>query len=454
MPLNRRDFLKGAAAVGGAAVLGPQMARAATKLSPSSQPLTPPPLPDPATSGIEHVVVVMMENRSFDHLLGWHPTADVQQQRTFTDTAGSSHDTYDLGTTYMGCGSADPNHGYDGGRTQVNGGAMDGFLRTAPLGDTFPIGYYGEAARPWYNSLARNYTVLDRYHCSTLTSTFPNRVFLHAAATDRMTNTFDVSTLPTIWDRIAETDGAVTGGYYFQDLPTLGLWGTKYLGISHHIESFFVDAAANRLPNVAFVDPRALEEGNTGSSGDDHPHADLRVGENFMQTVFDAVAQSPAWSSTVFVITYDEWGGFFDHVAPPRAADASSGLDLDLVDGKALLGVRVPVIVASPWTKGDPNAPRVSSYVYDHASVLKLIEWRWGLAPLSARDASDDVGNLAWALDFDAPPDATLPPLGNAPAVVPVPCSPLSPMAGDNDWEQFRVSGLLDGWDLRVALPR
>src|SRR5205807_1755067 len=142
-------------------------------------------------------------------------------------------------------------------------------------GDYFPIGYYAESARPWYNSLARNFTVLDHYHCSTLTSTFPNRVFLQAAATDRLTNTFDESTLPTIWDRIADTNGEVTGGYYFQDLPTLGLWGAKYIPISHHIESFFVDAAANQLPNVAFVDPRALEEGTTGSSGDDHPHADI-----------------------------------------------------------------------------------------------------------------------------------------------------------------------------------
>jgi len=209
--LKRRDFLKGAAGVGGAMLLGQQVARAGVRPPvPSTQ--TPLALPDPASSGIEHIVVIMMENRSTDHLLGWHPNADVRWDQTFVDNAGTSHQPYDLGTTYMGCGFDDPNHGYDGGRTQVNGGAMDGFLETAPDGDQFPIGYYTEAARPFYNSLARNYTVCDRYFCSTLTSTFPNRVFLQAAATDRMSNTFDTSTLPTIWDRIAESDGEVTAG--------------------------------------------------------------------------------------------------------------------------------------------------------------------------------------------------------------------------------------------------
>jgi phospholipase C len=448
MPLNRRDFMKGAAGVGGALVLGQQAARAGIVLpTPATQ--APALLPAPETSGIEHVVVIMMENRSTDHLLGWHPNADVRQRQTFVDNNGMAHDSYDLGTTYMGCGMADPNHGWSGGRTQVHGGAMDGFLKTAPNGDLFPIGYYGESARPWYNSLARNFTVCDRYFCSTLTSTFPNRIFLHAAATDRLTNTFDQSHLPTIWDRIADTGGAVTGRYYFQDLPTLGLWADKYISISRHIEHFFADAAAGQLPNVAFVDPRALEEGNTGSSGDDHPHADLRVGEYFMQSIFNAVAQSPAWSSTVFIITYDEWGGFFDHVPPPRAAAAGVGAgvdpDVEVESGKNLLGVRVPVIVASPWSKSDPTNPRVSSEVYDHASILKLIEWRWGFAPLSPRDASSDIGNLASALDLTKPPDPTLPALGTAPFVVPTPCNPV---VGENDWQQFASSGLLDGWAL------
>jgi len=448
MPISRRHFIKGAAGAGGALVLRQQQAQAGIVLpSPSVLPTSG---PGPVTDAIEHIVVVMMENRSTDHLLSWHPTADVVQDQTFVDNAGNAHPSFDLGTTYMACGTDDPDHGYQGGRTHVNGGLMDGFLKTAPAGDLFPIGYYSEAARPWFSSLARNFTVCDRYFCSTLTSTFPNRVFLHAGATDRMTNTFDQAKLPTIWDRIADTDGRITGGYYFQDLPTLGLWGEKYIPISHHIEQYFIDAANGTLPNVAFVDPRALEEGNTGSSGDDHPHADIRVGEHFMQSVFNAVAHTPAWSSTVFIITYDEWGGFFDHVAPPRAMDASSGLDTDLVGGKALLGIRVPTIVASPFSKGtDPTQPRVSNSTYDHTSILKLIESAFGLERISptSRDSSDDVADLMDALDLENP-DPVLPPLGTAPLVVPTPCTPLSPMTGENDWVDYRDSGLLDAWDL------
>ena len=114
------------------------------------------------------------------------------------------------------------------------------------------------------------------------------------------------------------------------------------------------------------------------------------------------------------------------------------------MDGKALLGIRVPVIVASPFSKGSPADPRVNSGVYDHSSILKLIEWRWGFDPLSARDASTDVANLADALDFTNP-DAALPQLGTAPFVVPTPCNPVVP---EGDWVDFANSGLLDGWNL------
>ena len=101
----------------------------------------------------------------------------------------------------------------------------------------------------------------------------------------------------------------------------------------------------------------------------------------------------------MLIVTYDEWGGFFDHVAPPRAA-APNAVDPDIVGGKALLGFRVPVVVASPFTRGDPTRSRGRFRRYDHTSILKLIEWRWNLRPLTARDASSDVGNLAFALDL------------------------------------------------------
>jgi phospholipase C len=185
---------------------------------------------------------------------------------------------------------------------------------------------------------------------------------------------------------------------------------------------------------VSFVDPRFVGEAE-GVSGDDHPHADIRTGDAFLAEAFHAVASGPDWGSTVFIVTYDEWGGFFDHVAPPRAA-APNAVDPDLVNGKALLGLRIPVVVASPFTRGSRANPRVDSRVYDNTSILKLIEWRWNLKPLTARDASTDVGNLAFALNL-AHPDATVPALPTPVAPLVQPCPPGFPLPTDLELEDL-----------------
>jgi phospholipase C len=167
---------------------------------------------------------------------------------------------------------------------------------------------------------------------------------------------------------------------------------------------------------VSFVDPpySAL----TGEV-DDHPFADIRNGDAFLSQTYHALVNSPCWSKSVLIITFDEWGGFFDHVPPPRVA-APNTTDTDLIDGRVLLGLRVPTVIASPFSTGSPLSPRVDSTVFDHTSVLKLIEWRWNLRPLTARDASAEIGNLASALDFTGP-RKKVPAL---PVVVPVAKSP------------------------------
>ena len=375
-------------------------------------------LPPRDTSGVDHIVVVMMENRSFDHLLGWHPTADgVQEGLTYPDPFGGEQPTSNLAPDFQGCPHPDPDHTWAGGRVDVNDAAMNGFL-LAGTNDEYAIGYYVETARPFFNALALEYTTFDRFFSSILAETYPNRIFMHAAQTDRLENTLAISTLPTIWDRLGER--AVSAQYYFSDVPFLLLWGLKYLPISTPVEQFFADAATGNLPSVSFVDPRFVGEAE-GISGDDHPHGDIRAGDAFLAEAFQAVASGPDWDTTVFIVTYDEWGGFFDHVAPPRAT-APNAVDPDLVNGKALLGLRIPVVVASPFTRGDRANPRVVSTVFDNTSILKLIEWRWNLKPLTARDASSDVGNLAFALDL-AHPDASVPALPTplAPPLSPCP---------------------------------
>jgi phospholipase C len=402
----------------------------------------------PESSGIEHIVLVMMENRSFDHMLGWLPNANGRQAGlTFTDAAGVPHDTYRLRRNWKGCGHPDPSHSYGGGRAQYNGGAMDGFLRSG-ANDEYAIGYYRQADRPFMGALARHYTTGDNYFCSILGPTFPNRIFQHAGQTDRTSNTETLCRLPTIWDRLAAA--GVSGRYYYSNLPLLGLWGLKYRPIAARVDRFFEDAAAGTLPAVSFVDPRFTVSPASVFSNDDHPHSDIRAGDAFLADLFRAASTGPGWPGTVFIVNYDEWGGFFDHVPPPRVV-APNATDPDLVDGRALLGFRVPLVVASPFTRGNAVFPRVSHQRFDHTSVLKLIEWRFSLEPLGARDASEEVGNLASLLRTGAP-RLDLPDLPAPEAPRPQWGCTSGPERhdedGDDTWAPLLASGRLTGWPL------
>jgi phospholipase C len=374
-------------------------------------------LPPPQQSGIQHIVVVMMENRSFDHLLGWVPGADGKQAGlTYIDTSGRQRSTSSLAPDYTGCPHPDPDHSYDQSRVAYNSGAMDGFLR-AGRNDTYAIGYYSESDLPFYSALARNYMVCDRYFASILGPSFPNRIFLWAGQTDRLTNSVSTSRLPTIFDRLAAA--GVSHRYFFSNLPFASFWGFKYAISSGLFTEFLQRAATGTLPAVSFVDPSytLLDD---GSGNDDHPHADIRNGDAFLAAVFSALATGPSWKNTVLIINFDEGGGFFDHVAPPRVVAANSG-DTDIVGGQVLLGFRTPTIIVSPLTRNPLPVPLVSHTVFDHTSVLKLIEWRWNLQPLTPRDGSPQIGNFATEMNFSSPNPA-VPALPRPGKVAAAPC--------------------------------
>ena len=387
-------------------------------------------LPAPAASGIEHVVVVMMENRSFDHFLGWVPGADGKQSgSTFTDRYGVRHSTHHL-TDFASCAYNDPDHSYEGGRIELNNGRCDGWLK-AGENDPLAIGYYTKPDLAFLGQAAPSWTVCDRYFSAVMAETYPNRFYQHAAQTDRLHNSSVTSTLPTIWDRLAAA--GLTGRYYFSDVPFTALWGTKYLPISEPFPAFLAAAAAGQLPQVSFVDPRFLDEAS-GSSGDDHPKADIRAGEQFLNQVYEAVSTSPNWRNTVLVINYDEWGGFFDHVAPGSAPDVSSAT--------ALRGFRVPALVISPLARRG----YVAHNTYDHTSVLKMIEWRWGLNALTPRDSA--ARNLAEVLDFNSTPHLTAPRYLLPPFTATV-CPP-APLTGAEaaEWPALKDKALAAGWSL------
>jgi len=414
--MNRRIFLRTLSAAGFAGIAN---SYSATELQSGSVTLPVPELvngsiqltasitlPPPEQSGIEHIVVVTMENRSFDHFLGWVPGADGKQAGlNYFDKTGRLLSTSELAPDYTGCPHPDPDHSYDQSRVAYDGGAMDGFLR-AGANDSFAIGYYSESDLPFYSALAQNYMVCDRYFCSILGPTFPNRMFQWTGQTDRLNDSVSFSGLPTIFDRLAAA--RVSHRYFFSNLPYLAFWGLKYIFSTGLIDEFFERAATGKLPAVSFVDPNYTLLDN-GSGNDDHPHADIRNGDSFLAAVFYALAKGPAWKNTVLIITFDEGGGFFDHVAPPRVV-AANGVDTDMVGGQVLLGFRTPTIIASPLTRNPLRVPLVNHTVFDHTSALKLIEWRWNLPPLTPRDASPQIGNFATELDFSSP-NPTIPPL-------------------------------------------
>lgn len=406
---RRRRLLAGLAAA-------PAIASALTSCGSSDSPGAtegasprPPPgkaLPTPDSVDIDHFVIVMMENRSFDHMMGWVPGADgVQAGVRFPDKSGRMIETFALAEHaeygFQGCGKEDPDHGYGGGRKHLNAGRMDGWLQT--VGDTsvdtdhFPLGYYRREDLPFFAGCADHWTICDRYFHGILASTFPNRMYLHAGETDRASNSFDISSLPTIWDRLA--DGGLSGRYYFHDLPVTALWGAKYLLQSTRFEQFLVEAALGTLPNVSIIDPRFVGEAPNGITNDDHPQADVRNGQAFLNSVYDAVRNSPNWSRTLMVVVYDEWGGFYDHVVPPvgPVSEAEAALPND-----GRLGFRTPCILIGP------RAPKqVSHLQLDINSVLNMVCWRWNLPVLGAR--GDWSLNMAWALDFDKAPRTDAP---------------------------------------------
>jgi phospholipase C len=380
--MDRRTFLKTTGGLAAGAALSPEMLRA-------------------ATSQVKHIVVLMMENRSFDHFLGWLPNAAGKQAGlSYVDVNGVSHPTHELGPDWTGCGYNDPDHSYDGARIEVDNGLMDGFMKTSSA-DVYGIGYYQEADNQFLPKFARNFTTCDAYFASMLGPTFPNRIFQLCGQTDRLDDSISLCSYPTIFDHC--TQAGVSTKYYYGNVPFLTLFPIDALIYANSFSDFLTDCSQGTLPAVSFVDPSFTLLLNTAN--DNHPHSDIRNGDSLMAQVYHAVATSPAWQNTVLVLNHDEWGGFFDHVPPPRAL-APNNTDPDLVSGKALLGCRCPCIVASPWTVGAPANPTVSHTVFDHTSLLKMIESVFNVKPLAARETSQDVGNLLSVINFNKTPKA------------------------------------------------
>jgi phospholipase C len=460
---RRREFLQRTAVAAGLATGLGTILPAETLVAEAARKQRRVHVPSPRNLPIDTFVVLMMENRSFDHYLGWLPGADGRQAGlTYTDFAGQPHATARLAPDFQGCAHPDPDHSWDGGRAQVNGGRMDGFLRSG-TNDVFSIGYYSEPDLPFIGHAAKAFTTYDRFFCSLLASTYPNREYMHAAQSygnkdntlpSPATNGFPDNTIFA-----ALKKRGVDGRYFYNDLPVAAFWGTNGLSRSSQVQEYYQRCAQGTLPPLSFVDPSFVNE-DGGTSGDEHPHGDIRAGQAFMSDVVHAFMESPQWKRGALFIVYDEWGGFFDHVRPPRVPDIRNSADPAQDFGR--MGIRIPAVTVSPWVKRG----HVSHTIFGFESILKMIEYRFGVGPLTRRDAY--AQNVAKSFDFESKPRLAIPSLPDPPAVAGHQCANRAPgpKAGPNggsapqrpkehDLADMLTSGYLDqlGFKYKPATP-
>jgi len=424
MSMNRRDALKTIGGLAGMAGL--------SKFIPACGENGDAPV------GITTYVYLMLENRTYDHVFGARtllegkPGDGLTADMSNPDMAGNAVKIYQPAIEDL-C-VLDPPHGWDPSHRQWNSGAMDGFLReyqeshgSTTIKDC--MAYLTRELQPVSWALADQYTTCDRWFASVMGPTLPNRAYWHTAtsfglkANNAVLDAFSSVPVPTIYNRLA--DKGVDWAYYFGSLAVASLLGNpgpyqldlgpndgtgrirKFSVYPDQPDAptgqFFKDAAAGRLPPVVYIDPYFGSGGN-----DDHPPTHPIMAQALIRAVYTALAKSPQWKNCMLVITYDEHGGFFDHVAPPTVTDdteAKFG-----IAGFTQAGFRVPAMVIGPYAK----QAHVSSVQYDHTSALKHLQTAFDLEPLnvrmdSANDLSDciDMDRLArgeWAPPIDLPP--------------------------------------------------
>jgi phospholipase C len=379
-----------------------------------------------ASMPIDHVIVLMQENRSFDTYFGQlhfegqsaaEPEPKGASNPDPTNPGGPPIKAFHK-TNY--CEVADLDHSWNGAHREYDNGAMGGFTAanatTADPTGSRAMGYYDQKDLPFYYALYNTFATSDRYFSSVLSQTFPNRFYLLAGTSfGHIRNDLpppDGFTQPTIFNLL---DAAgISWRIYYSQIP----FAFEFSYVRDHaaghvfpISQYYVDAAAGNLPQVSFVDPVFASQADTET--DEHPPSNVQVGERFVSDVTNALFTSPNWSSSAMFLTYDENGGYYDHVAPPPAPVPDNIPPMlqpgDVPGAFDRYGFRVPVVVISPYSR--PHF--VSHVVDDHTSILKFIETRFGLPSLTNRDAHADA--MLGFFDFSHPSFATPPTLPAAP---------------------------------------
>jgi phospholipase C len=389
---------------------------------------------------IQHVVQLMLENRSFDQMLGFlyestgnrspsgAPFEGLTGKESNPDDLGREVKVFKIGRTtphpYLMPG-ADPGEGFHNTNLQLfstdaprpgtiptNRGFVINFKAAIAsdlarhFKDTLPgtdpselMGMYAPEMLPIMSGLAKGYAVCDHWFASAPTQTIPNRAFAAAGTSQgHLDNHVKVFTCPSIFGRLSDKklDWAIYG-YDSAPLTRLDFPDTQNAAGSHfgHFRDFQTRAARGTLPAYTFLEPSFGASGNS-----QHPNYDVALGEKLIHDVYKALHDGPGWNETLLLITYDEHGGNYDHVPPPNGAVAPDNSAGEFGFDFSRFGVRIPALLISPRI-APGTVFRAKKGTIDHTSVLRTIEDRWSLAPLTERDKA--APSLADVLTLASP---------------------------------------------------
>ncbi|HUR81501.1 MAG TPA: alkaline phosphatase family protein [Thermoanaerobaculia bacterium] len=388
---------------------------------------------------IEHIVVLMMENRSFDHMLGFidHPgveklqgnesNLDAQSQPvTVTPNAGfenggdPSHQHFSVMFTITGKNpSGTPPH-YERPYDRDMSGFVRNYAKTTKTDGHDVMLCQPETNVPVLTTLAKEFAICDHWFASVPGQTWPNRLFVHSATSGGTSNNeLSLYSMTTVFRRLhdAKKTWAIFHHGDAQSLCFPALWDKPWKRDNfNRMPEFFRRVREDKLPHYSFIEPNQLGEG----SNSQHPNrnkrgsggVDFRDGERLIGEIYNALIANPGvWQKTLLVITYDEHGGFYDHVQPEPAVppDATIGKERFGFD---LLGVRVPAVLISPYIKRG----KVDKTIYDHTSVIATLCEQFGARSLTKRDekANTFLHNLELQqprLGNDIPPEFVFPDL-------------------------------------------
>ena len=416
--INRRDAMKRIGGMAGAAAMATILPGCGDNLKAEPDQSSG----EPAIPAINTFVYMMLENRSYDHFLGARKLVEGNMlgdglQSTFVNDDLNGVPISPFEPTLDQLCVVDPPHGWTELHNSWNNGACDGFVKQYQTSDmttsTNVMQYLTRKELPITYALADAYTTCDRWFCSVMGPTLPNRAYWHTAssfgigqdedANTEILNAFANVPVPTIYNRLVDKN--VSWAYYYGSLAVVALFGNagpyqlslgpddgtgnirRFGDYQGRSGQFFTDAKNGTLPNVVYIDPYFYLD-------DDHPPIHPINGQQLIASVYTALANSPQWKNCMLVVTYDENGGFFDHVSPPTTTDDT--LQKFGQAGFEQCGFRVPTMVIGPYVKKG----YVSHVQYDHTSALKHLENHYNLESLNVRMSA--ANDLSDCIDQDA----------------------------------------------------